>query len=68
MAYDLVSHVTSCRYKGRTFLTKGTGPMQMLQADMAKYVKQGDAKWLSWFGSLMLLKNVPGRPVVNFLP
>ena len=67
MSYDLVSHVTLCSYKGRTFLTKGNGPMQMLQENMAKYVKQGDAKWHSWFGSLVLLKNVPGRPVVNFL-
>lgn len=67
MSYDLVSHVTLCRYKDRTFLTKGTGPMQMLQENMAKYVKQGDAKWLSWFGSLMLLKNVSACPVVNFL-
>lgn len=38
------------RYEGRTFLTKGQGPMNMLLKDMATYVKAGDAHWESWFG------------------
>ena len=44
------------RYEGRTFLTKGTGPMNFLLKDMAKYVKEGDAHWESWFGECVPLQ------------
>lgn len=39
------------RYDNRTFLNKGSGPMQNMLANMASLVKAGDANWASWFGT-----------------
>lgn len=39
------------RYDNRTFLNKGSGPMQFMLANTASLVKTGDTNWQNWFGA-----------------